>query len=170
VFVIESAVVARYGAKYIDGGQKMYPRTQEDLARVEAFLEKWRDVETTYYDLLRAGSEPQAEEWRAVFVERLASIDALLASRSPFLLRDDFSYAECVAAPWVQRFSVTLPYFRGIDFEGDVLGTFDALPRWMRAVRDRESCKASLCPEAGMLAAARRYYVSYLSPGATGRL
>lgn len=167
--MIESAVVARYIAQYV-GGQELYPRTREDLERSEAFLEKWRDVETTYYDLLRVGSEPQAEARRVVFVERLSAVDALLASRSPFLLGDDFSYAECVAAPWVQRFYVTLPYFRGIDFEGDVLRTFDSLPHWMRAVRDRESCKASICPEGEMLDAAKRYYVSYLSPGATGRL
>ena len=83
--MIESAVVARYIAQYV-GGQELYPRTREDLERSEAFLEKWRDVETTYYDLLRVGSEPQAEARRVVFVERLSAVDALLASRSPFLL------------------------------------------------------------------------------------
>ena len=62
------------------------------------------------------------------------------------------------------------PYFRGIDFEGDVLRAFDALPGWMRAVRDRASCQESICPEGEMLDAAKRYYVSYLSPGARGRL
>ena len=80
----------------------------------------------------------------------------------------NFSFAECVAAPWVQRFFVTLPYFRGIDFEGDILRAFDALPGWMRAVRDRASCRESICPEGEMIDAAKRYYVSYLSPGATG--
>ena len=40
----------------------------------------------------------------------------------------------------------------------------------MRAVRDRASCKESICPEGEMIDAAKRYYVSYLSPGATGRL
>ena len=74
-----------------------------------------------------------------------------------------------MAAPWVQRFFVTLPYFRGIDFD-DVLRAFDALPGWTRAVRDRASCRESICPEGEMLDAAKRYYVSYLSPGATGRL
>ena len=121
-------------------------------------------------------------------VDRLAAVDKLL-DRAPFLLGDDFSFAECIAGPWVQRFFVTLsgavsgssrrrrshhlprrPYFRGIDFEGDVLRAFDALPGWMRAVRDRASCQESICPEGEMLDAAKRYYVSYLSPGATGRL
>ena len=166
--VIESTVVARYIAEYV-GGLELYPRTAEDLERIEGFLSCWTDVETAYYDLLRASSDAQVEERRAVFVERLAAVDELL-DRAPFLLGDDFSFAECVAAPWVQRFFVTLPYFRGIDFEGDVLRAFDALPGWARAVRDRASCQESICPEGEMIDAAKRYYVSYLSPGATGRL
>ena len=165
--VIESTVVARYIAEYV-GGPELYPRTPDDLERIERFLSRWIEVETTYYDLLRASSDAQVEERRALFVDRLAAVDELL-DRAPFLLGDDFSFAECVAAPWVQRFFVTLPYFRGIDFD-DVLRAFDALPGWMRAVRDRASCKESICPEGEMIDAAKRYYVSYLSPGARGRL
>ena len=165
--MIESTVVARYIAQHV-GGPELYPRTPDDLERIERFLARWADVETTYYDLLRASSDAQVEERRALFVDRLAAVDELL-DRAPFLLGDDFSFAECVAAPWVQRFFVTLPYFRGIDFD-DVLRAFDALPGWMCAVRDRASCRESICPEGEMLDAAKRYYVSYLSPGATGRL
>ena len=163
--VIESTVVARYIAQYV-GGPELYPRTAEDLERIEGFLLRWNDVETTYYDLLRASSDAQVEDRRALFVDRLAAVDELL-DRAPFLL-GDFSFAECIAAPWVQRFFVTLPYFRGIDFEGDVLRAFDSLAAWMRAVRDRASCQESICPEGEMIDAAKRYYVSYLSPGATG--
>ena len=166
--VIESTVVARYIAEYV-GGLELYPRTAEDLERIERFLARWADVETTYYDLLRASSDAQVEERRALFVDRLAAVDELLGARAPFLLGEDFSFAECIAGPWVQRFFVTLPYFRGIDFD-EVLRAFDALPGWMRAVRDRASCRESICPEGEMINAAKRYYVSYLSPGATGRL
>ena len=165
-YVIESTVVARYIAEYV-GGLELYPRTAEDLERIEGFLSCWTDVETAYYDLLRASSDAQVEERRAVFVERLAAVDELL-DRAPFLLGDDFSFAECIAGPWVQRFFVTLPYFRGIDFEGDILCAFDSLAAWTHAVRNRASCQESICPEGEMLDAAKRYYVSYLSPGATG--
>ena len=151
-YVIESTVVARYIAEYV-GGPELYPRTPDDLERIERFLARWADVETTYYDLLRASSDAQVEERRALFVDRLAAVDELL-DRAPFLLGDDFSFAECVAAPWVQRFFVTLPYFRGIDFD-EVLRAFDALPGWMRAVRDRASCKESICPEGEMIDAAK---------------
>merc|ERR1711939_1275348 len=44
-----------------------------------------------------------------------------LLNRAPFLLGDDFSFAECICAPWVQRFFVTLPYFRGIDFDHRII-------------------------------------------------
>ena len=166
-YVIESTVVARYIAQHV-GGPELYPRTAEDLERIERFLSIWADVETTYYDLLRASSDAQVEERRALFVDRLAAVDELL-DRAPFLLGDDFSFAECIAAPWVQRFFVTLPYFRGIDFD-DVLRAFDSLAAWTRAVRDRASCRESICPEGEMIDAAKRYYVSYLSPGAKGGL
>ena len=185
--VIESTVVTRYIAQHV-GGPELYPRSAEDLERIERFLSCWTDVETTYYDLLRASSDAQAEERRALFVDRLAAVDELL-DRAPFLLGDDFSFAECICAPWVQRFFVTLsgavsgssrrrrshhlprrPYFRGIDFEGDILRAFDSLAAWTRAVRDRASCQESICPEGEMIDAAKRYYVSYLSPGAKGRL
>ena len=167
-YVIESTVVARYIARHV-GGPELYPRTADDLDRIERFLSRWNDVETTYYDLLRASSDAQVKERRALFVDRLAAVDELLGARAPFLLGEDFSFAECIAAPWVQRFFVTLPYFRGIDFD-DVLRAFDSLAAWMRAVRDRASCQESICPEGEMLDAAKRYYVSYLSPGARGRL
>ena len=166
-YVIESSVVARYIAQHI-GGPELYPRTPDDLERIERFLSRWTEVETTYYDLLRASSDAQVEERRALFVDRLAAVDELL-DRAPFLLGDDFSFAECIAGPWVQRFFVTLPYFRGIDFD-DVLRAFDSLAAWTHAVRDRASCQESICPEGEMLDAAKRYYVSYPSPGATGHL
>ena len=110
-YVIESTVVARYIARHV-GGPELYPRTPNDLERIEGFLSRWADVETTYYDLLRASSDAQAEERRALFVDRLAAVDELL-DRAPFLLGDDFSFAECIAGPWVQRFFVTLSTPRG---------------------------------------------------------
>mmetsp|Transcript_9650 Transcript_9650/g.14883 ORF Transcript_9650/g.14883 Transcript_9650/m.14883 type:complete len:135 (-) Transcript_9650:334-738(-) len=132
---------------------------------------QWQDVTDTYYDLLRATSQKEVETQEAAFVKSLASIDALLHYKpGDFILGENFSYAECIAAPWIQRFYVTLPYFRGIDFENDTLSRFKFLSSWMKAVCDRPSCVTSICPQNEMIAAGKRYYVSFLSPKATGTL
>jgi glutathione S-transferase len=116
--------------------------------------------------LPRPVASPSAEAPR-----RLAVVDDLLRDRTgDFILGENFSYAECIAAPWIQRCYVTLPYFRGIDFEDDILSRFDFMSTWMRAVCDRPSCVTSRCPESEMIAACKRYYVSFVSPGATGTL
>lgn len=49
--------------------------------------------------------------WRKhPFVQSLGDIDDLLRQRShgDYLLGSTFSYAECISAPWVQRFYVSL--------------------------------------------------------------
>ena len=83
---------------------------------------------------------------------------------------EHFSHAECISAPWIQRAYVTLPYFRGIDLENDILSKMDRVSKWMAAVCERPSCVESRCPESEMIAAAKRYYVSFVSDEATGYL
>ena len=174
--VIESDVVAKYVAQNIDGvngkGDQLYPdEKEEDVELIQIFLEKWQDVTDTYYDFLRASSQKDANKCEKDFIKSLANIDDLLEARTgDFLLGDSFSLAECISSPWVQRFYVTLPHFRGIDFEDDVLSEFKFLATWTKAICNRPSCVTSLCPRDEMIDACKRYYVSYLSPGASGSL
>jgi len=173
--VIESDIVVKYVAQNIDGvnekGDCLYRNVEEDKEHMESFRSKWEDVTDTYYDLLRASSQKEVDKLEPSFIESLAAIDDLLQKRTgTFILGDNFSYAECIAAPWIQRFYVTLPYFRGIDFEKDVLSRFDSISTWMKAVCNRPSCIASICPESEMIAACKRYYVSFVSSGAKGSL
>lgn len=178
VLVIESDVVAKYVAKNIRGddgrGDGLYPKTPGDEELVDSFLSEWSAVTDRYYSVLTATSQKEAEVRLESFVRSLDVIEGLLLQRSgggDYLLGADFSYAECIAAPWVQRFYVTLPYFRGVDFGSDVLGEERGrLSRWMQAVRSRPSCLESICPEEEMIAACKRYYVSFASPGASGSL
>ena len=74
-----------------------------------------------------------------------------------------------MAAPWVQRMLLMLPYWRNLD----ILAACDAqgLQRtaaWIRAVAARPSVVETCCDEAEMVAASRRYYVDYASPGSRG--
>ena len=175
--VIESDVVAKYISQHIEGvhgmGENLYPTDDKaDEELIEMFMNHWGYVTDTYYNVLTATSEKEVKRRKTSFIESLGTINDLLQKRGSgvFLLGTSFSYAECISAPWIQRFYVTMPYFRGIDFEKDILSNFDALPLWMEGVCGRPSCTASICPEEEMIAACKRYYVSYLSPQAKGYL
>lgn len=176
--VIESDAVTKYVARNVQGvngqGDALYPDTEEEEVVVERFLHEWDRVTDAYYGVLTASSQPQAERRQASFLQSLGTIDKLLQQGKgdgAFLLAD-FSYGECIAAPWVQRMYVTLPYFRGIDFTEDILSRPDLVyvSTWMESVCDRPSCRGSRCPAEEMIAAGKRYYVSFVSPGASGSL
>uniref|UniRef100_A0A7S1BKN8 GST C-terminal domain-containing protein n=1 Tax=Corethron hystrix TaxID=216773 RepID=A0A7S1BKN8_9STRA len=157
----------------------MYP-LQDFVARqrVDSFLAAWYPTVDSYYDILTSRGETAVGRAVIDFVASLAVLEEELGRGSdvkegaPFVLGKIFSLAECVAAPWVQRFFMTLPHFRGIDFEEDILSQngFKQTAHWMRAVIDRPSVIASKCPEDEVMAAAMRYYVSYVSPGAPADL
>ena len=179
--VVESDVVAKYVAQNIQGvggkGDELYPKTKEDEKLIDSFLSKWSRVTDTYYSVLTATSQKQVDQNIQSFLSSLKTIDDIFKNQQRsddenFLLGGTFTYAECISAPWIQRFYVTMPYFRGIDFEKDLLlnNNFECLSNGMGAVCQRQSCIDSKCPEDEMIAACKRYYVSYLSPGASGSL
>jgi glutathione S-transferase len=162
--VVESDVVAKYVAQNLGNDVDLYPELDQE--RIGRFLSLWETVVDDYYDLLRATSSKHALRYEKAFVQSLQSVEDQFDNNGDFVLEDRFSLAECISAPWVQRFFETLPYFRGIDFEEGTLKTLPRTARWMKAVCERPSVKASKCPRGEMLNAAKRYYVSYWSPGA----
>jgi len=181
--VIESDVVAKYVSQHIRGvngrGDDLYPHEKEEeekIELIESFLRNWDRTTDAYYSVLTATSERDVQSRKRSFVQSLEVIDNLLQQQSSdgglYLIGSKFSYAECIAAPWVQRFYVTMPYFRGIDFQRDILddNRLERLSNWMREICHRPSCIESKCPEEEMIAACKRYYVSYISPGASGTL
>jgi glutathione S-transferase len=169
--VIESDVVAKYVAQNVGEKDDMYPATTnpEACQAIDQFLSTWYPVVDKYYDLLCAGSVQSAKKRQEIFADSLSVLESQLLDDG-FLLGDTFSLAECICAPWVQRFFVTLPYFRGIDFQEQILSLYPNVARWMAAVSSRPSVLESKCDEEEMLNAARRYYVSFVSPDAPGRL
>jgi len=179
--VIESDVVAKYIAEQVHRGNfndSMYPsRSNCDACQtIDNFLEVWMDVVDHYYDVLTVPpsvGEKGVAKTMNIFESSLSVLEEVLSQNTApvesgggdFLLGDMFSLAECIAAPWVQRFYVTLPYFRSVDFQNTML-PFGRTTKWMEAVCRRKSVVESKCPEEEMIAAARKYYVSYVTPGA----
>ena len=176
--VIESDIVTKYISKYIKGvdgkSDGLYPTNVEDEELIDTFLDEWGSVTDIYYSILTATSQKEVDRCVATWIQSLEIIESILKQRTTgdYLLGTDFSYAECISAPWIQRFYVTLPYFRGINFQEDILSAnkFDCLSKWMGKVCNRPSCIESKCPEDEMIAACKRYYVSYISPNAKGFL
>lgn len=161
--IVESEDVTRYIAANVPGEELV-----SGGISVERFLYLWHPVVDKYYSILTAGSEMSVNEAMDQFVGDLALLNSLLKdSEGPFLLGESFSVAECIAAPWVQRFFVTLLHYRSIDFD-DILkkNQLEKTASWMKAVRERPSVVESKCCEDEMLAAAKCYYISYVTPGA----
>lgn len=180
--VIESDVVAKYVAQNIQKmeGKKdlLYPDDDSDACDlIEQFLSHWYPASDKYYNLLTANSLNEVKECEQEFKKALKSLESIFidennnySKNGDFLLGEHFSLAECISAPWIQRFYVTLPYFRGIDLDDETKNNMSRLSAWMKAVCERPSVISSKCPEDEMIAAAKRYYVSYITPGARGTL
>jgi hypothetical protein len=192
VLVTESIEVTQYIGQNIaagttkDGLVVVLSPMEDDakLQLIQDFLNVWEHkVTPAYYTCLTAPSEPLARAATQAFLAVLQTelTPLLISSRSIrssssynikddsegcfFLLGSTFSVAECVAAPWIQRFYIVLSHFRGIDFR-DILDQCDpVLGQWMEAVRSRPSVQTTACPTEEMLAAALRYYVTYVSAG-----
>ena len=165
--VVESDVVAKYVAENF-GGAALYPSDAVD--QIEDFLDNWHSIVDKYYDVLSATSQKSATDKEKIFTKSFSALEAqfLEGGAGDFLLGDNFSVVECICGPWIQRFFVTLPYYRSLDLEKTVLPSYPSVERWMQAVRRRPSVMESKCDEQEMLAAAERYYVSFVSPGAPG--
>lgn len=153
--------------RFVDGVEACAgPRLRPDGAAelVDAFLDAWPRVEAAYYAVLTAKDQPGADAAVADFGATLGALEALLEERGgPLLLGADVSLAEAVAAPWVQRWAVTLPRFRKVDLEADVLAPrgLARVAAWARAVAARPAVVASAAPREEMIAAAERYYVTF---------
>lgn len=168
--VIESDAVTKYIATNVAMTDTMYPVSSRKV--IDRFLHQlWYPLTDSYYDLLCASSIKEVCRFKRELIQHFRYIeDDLAVTDGEFLLGDTFSVTECICAPWIQRFFVTLPYFRGIDFQSEVLNNLPRTSIWIKSVCKRQSVLKSKCADEEIINAAKRYYVSFISPGATGKL
>ena len=165
--VVESVDVARFVDSIPCDGPPLLPRDARAAAVVEAFLAFWPTVEAAYYAVLTAGSQPDADARTALFVDTLRDVDRVLgALDGPYVGGAAAGLAECVAAPWIQRWRVTLPHFRNVDLDADLLVPcgLRRVSAWTGAVAARPAVADTAAPDAEMIAAAERYYVTFVTP------
>jgi glutathione S-transferase len=167
----ESADVTRYIAQNIGDDDKMYPLHDEAIRdKIDRFLEVFERVNSAYYGLLCAPNEESVGPAKEAFCESLRLLEDNLSQTNggDFVLGETFSVAECMVAPWLQRFCVALPFFRGVDFDSLLSKEESAVKRWSRAVLARQSVIATGAGEDSIIASSKRFFVKHVSPGAPG--
>lgn len=190
--VVESDVVTKYIAQNIGPDDRMYPvvvqndpTSRRNRKRVDEFLNSFDTVMDTYYDFLLAMSNAEVDQAKHCFYNALCNLQYNLLSEQddddygPFCLGNQFSVAECIAAPWVHRFSLTIPYFRGVSVlttsnNNDNNNHNDNIEKlilpskvsnWMDAVLARPSVQATNGKVNYVLQSTENYYVRYITPG-----
>jgi glutathione S-transferase len=156
--VVESDVVSKFVAQEIGSVDAMYPKNDEE-ARGRVDLQG-------YYKFLSASNEDEVVKGRDAFCQSFQGLNDALGYGRPFLLGGTFSVAESITAPWVHRFQVAIPHFRGVELED--LDAPENISRWMKAVFDRPSVQSTLCSNDYLLESTARYFVTYITPGAPG--
>ena len=165
--VVESDVVCKFVAQEIGSDDSMYPKNDEEArGRVDQFLKAFETANQGYYSFLSASNEDEVVKGRDAFCQSLQGLNDALGDGRPFLLGDTFSIAESMTAPWVHRFQVAIPYFRGVELED--LDVPENISRWMKAVFDRPSVQSTSCSNEKLLKSTAGYFVNYITPGAPG--
>lgn len=164
IMLTESMVVAEYIAEQY-GRDCLLPSTAKDRATMRLFTELCGSS-FSYFPLLRAKG-PQLEAAVQTFKDGLVAANAFLKhyQSGPFLMGQQFSLAECVTAPFVQRACTLLPALTGRDEESavvvnpldicDELGLHH-LQQWMQAVLARSSVVATSVPKDEMVQSATK--------------
>ena len=161
--VVESEDVIKFIGAAIEPDDSMYPVDYIELrARIDRFLPAFEDVIQGYYKYLTASSKDEEEMGKLAFCKALKNLETEI--EGPFCLGESFSVAECYAAPWVHRFDVVVPYFRGAQLQ-DLIVTDSKVAQWMQAVLQRPSVQSTNVPSSSLLQSTRNHFVKYVTPG-----
>jgi len=116
VVITESLVVVDYLAeRYPNSG--LTPTSSEDRATMRLFSELCGASSFSYWNILRAKGDEKFESAVQEFKQGLINTNTFLEKKGdpngPFLFGNQFTLAECNAAPFVQRACNVLPAFTG---------------------------------------------------------
>lgn len=153
----ESIVIAEYLADEFGEGS-IQPKSSADRARSRLFTELCSNA-FSYFPILRVRDDVGK---RATALENLkfsmAGVNDYLTQHGkddgPFLFGRDFSTAECIAAPFVQRACVILPTFCGPEISPLAICDelkLSRLSTWIKAVLARPSVSATGVKEPDMV-------------------
>jgi glutathione S-transferase len=192
ILVVESEDVTKYIGQYLGTNDEMYPKDKDSnrRVRIESFIQAFEKTIQGYYQFMTATNPEQVDAGKLAFCHALHALAPLLMipgeTTGPFCLGETFSVAECYAAPWVHRYRITVPFFRGVTMREVLLqlaksksgdggiddrvdkDTIDSVENkvtaWMDAVWNRPSVQATNGPDDKLLSATRDYFVKYVTP------
>lgn len=157
--VFESNLVVEYlEDKFPGKGNDLLPKSPEEKASVRFFIAQFGEKATKpLYGLLMNQDSSKTAELKAQVLSALKELNDLIkvqhsrlgADRAgPYYLGNTFSAADIAVAPFLDRFSATLPHYRGFDplsEGGDDVALLRAL---FEAVKQRPAFKkTSQVPE-----------------------
>lgn len=157
---VESDVITRWIAENIsDDG--MYPVNPKQRDCVDRFNKAFEKVVDGYYKFVGGSSAKEVMDGQTEFCGALKALEQHITG--PFCLGETFSIAECLSAPWVHRFKVILPHFRGVTV--DELLPKAPVCQWMNEVLARPSVESTNGPEDYLISSTKSYFVKYITPG-----
>jgi glutathione S-transferase len=157
-FLCESLVVAEFVAEQFGSPDQnqLLPASAIDRATMRLFTELCGSS-FSYVPLLRAKEGDKLDAAIKSFQDGLVATNAFLKHHNsdPFLLGNQFTLAECNAAPFVQRACIILPAFTSKKSSPVVVNPMDIcdelgldhLKKWMQAVLVRPSVIDTGVPE-----------------------
>lgn len=122
IVITESLIVTDYLAeRYPEAG--LMPTSSEDRATMRLFSELCGSSSFSYWNILRSKGnsgkfDSAVEDFKQGLVNANTFLEKMGDPRGPFLFGEQFTLAECNAAPFIQRACNVLPAFTGIDEAG----------------------------------------------------
>lgn len=162
IVLTESLVVTDYLAEsFPDVG--LMPTGSEDRASMRLFSELCGSSSFSYWNILRSRGdnekfEAAVQDFKQALINANTFLEQKGASDGPFLFGDQFTLAECNAAPFLQRACNVLPAFTGEGDGGSVVDPIkicedqglSRLKVWILAILARPSVKSIELPEEEM--------------------
>jgi glutathione S-transferase len=157
--LIESAIIAQYiEDKYPSIGTGLMPPSPKEKAIIRLFTETFQGtLQMMPYKCLQTIPETRHELVSSLHKGMLI-VDKFLMkygkSNGPFLLGNDFTFAEVMTGPFIQRLLPVAAHFCKVNIfaECEAAGCFRLLA-WMKAVLSRKSLLAAKIPDDALVAA-----------------
>lgn len=164
--ILESLTVVEYLDEVApDRGVRLMPEGAADRAAVRAFAKRLGDSHTApFYRALSMSPDDvrRGDPRVGALADCLASVEGMFAEQAlvnesvgPYFLGARFSVADIAVAPFLDRFSATIPYFTGLP--SLLTPAHPRLAACLSACRDRPAFKATAQTPAFYIASYKTY-------------
>ncbi|CAE8723207.1 unnamed protein product, partial [Polarella glacialis] len=126
--VMESEIVAEYIDSVATQGTKLMPEDPLLASRVRLAMKRFNDTLTCFYQLLMNQDPAKDQECADAIKAKLTKFADVLDKNGPFCFGSSATMADVHCAPFLYRFSLLLPHWRGFN-------PLEGLPRLQQALK-----------------------------------